>query len=324
MKKILFLFILFFSNCIIFSLDISDSIDINKIKIGERINLDIELKDDQVSLNNMKILSVEINKVIDGFELIDTIKNIEESSVKIRLIFTIFEPGKYEDVVFLLFIDNQKGDVLKLNTSKYSIQVERVFTPEEIELIKSSEDPQEIKFLKPPEDLEKFSFEFSGIVKTISILLLILLLGLISYYILYNFIFKKKNDNRGRDPNLSPYEQFLVDINRINFDINDSSESTSLKISQLTEVYKELISNAFHKNAPASTTNELISILRSIRIDSDSVNTIKKLFNRLDMVKFAKSSITYDELMEARELIVKSATEINHSYLVASNIDEVK
>ncbi len=314
MKVITTLILFVFSITQIFSLGFDWSVDRNSIKIGEEILLDIRITGDE-SVDNPSIIQIETVEANNSLIQKKSEEYRDGNSTGVRIIFTFIEPGDYKGIVFRTSIDTGKGSVIARDTPAFDITVLPVLTEEQIESVQNAEDPQNISILHEHMGIEPFKFRIAGILIIVGIIIVILAALFIGYYFIYQLLFKKKNNEIDLYSGLSPFERFLVDFQGIVFEPSDTYQMTLVKISRLTAVFKELIHAEYKVNAPSSTTREFVALLRTLKFDITIINNINLLLNRLDMVKFAKGAITYDELAGAREKIKVFAAEINHNYI---------
>ncbi|HOV15186.1 MAG TPA: hypothetical protein PK771_12935, partial [Spirochaetota bacterium] len=209
-----------------------------------------------------------------------------------------------------------------LVTDKFNITVKGELTAEEIRNLKNIDDPSKV-VLRKEKDIANINFTFGPYVKIIIIVIAILLLGMIIYFVLYKFVFKKKNSESVK-LKLPPYENFLKNISQISFDPNDERVVTENKLSILTEVLKELIYDEYQLNAPSETTKELIRSLRDIGFKEEIVLEMNTLYTEIDLIKFAKAPYNYDRLVVFVNKIKDLGSKINQDYKAKlSEVDNV-
>jgi len=319
MKKFLILYFILLSAIYINADQTDDSIKSKisktKIKLGEKITLNISIPGE--NFKEYKIVWGELNSSNGKSETISQKDSYINKTLHLEIVFTFYEAGTFKDFTFTVPISIKDQEMMYLTTDKYEIEVSSPLTDEELENIKKIKDPSKIE-LKKEKLQEKMPFIFSGYIKIILIVLLIILIGLILYYIVYKMIFKNR-EGKIEQNKLSPYENFLAKLEIINFDKNDDRKTIELKLSELTEIVKELIFLEFALNAPSETTKELIYSLRNINFENNLILSIKSLLEEIDMIKFAKASYDFDRLIYQKEAIRKLGNNI-HQY----NLDLIK
>lgn len=299
--SLLFLSILFFLSAIG-----KEKISKTNIKIGEKITLSIILQ----NLENVNILWQDINATNNNVEIISKKNYYKNKNLYIEIVFTFFESGEYNDFSFTVPISQSNGEMLYLYSEKYNIKVNNPLTNEEIEVIKNLKDPGSIE-LKKEKGQAKFPFYFSFYLKVLIIIIIILIFALISYYFFYKFIMNKKQ--KEKYDNISPYHIFLAKIEMIVFKKNDGRKIIEKKLSEVTEIFKELIYKELSLNAPSETTRELIISLRKISLDSEIIKSIEVLLYKIDMIKFAKAPTDLDKLYSYLKSIKEFGKKI-HDY----------
>ena len=113
--------------------------------------------------------------------------------------------------------------------------------------------------------------------------------------------------------NIPPYQMFLAKLEMILFKKNDDRKLIEKKLSELIEVFKELIFKELSLNAPSETTKELMKSLRKINLDQDMTKAINILLNEIDMIKFAKAQTDFNRLLFYLNSIKNFAEKI-HNY----------
>jgi len=270
--------------------DIISEITKNSIKIGEKVVLTTKIP----GIKDMKILWQDLSKSDADIEVLSTKDSYNKEYLILEIVFTSFKPKEYVDFYFTIPMVNPDGESLYLETKKYSISVNGVLSPTDLEAAKNIQDPSKIE-LKQEKEQEKFSFNFRPYIKIIVIILIALFCAAVIFYLLYNYFIKKKfKDVKKAD--ISPYERFLANMNMIVFETDDDRKEAEYKLSILSESLKELIFGEFSINAPSETTRELIRTLKLNNFDEDTTFIINKLFTEMDMIKFAKAPYDFERL----------------------------
>ncbi|MCK4799207.1 MAG: hypothetical protein KAT05_17675 [Spirochaetes bacterium] len=311
MKRNIFLFIFLI---IIISSSYSDgtndsiisTISKTNIKIGEKITLLLKVPD----LKDVKVLWEDMSELHQEVEIYSKKDFYKGKYLNFEIIFTFFYSGDYEGFIFTIPISTPDGEMLYLETDKYNIIVESPLTEEEIENLKNIKDPSKIELRKEKEQV-KIAFHFSTYIKIILFIIGFILLAMIIYYFLYKKIMKKRKEDEIKK--LPPYQRFLADLEIILFDVKDDRKIVEKKLSELTEILKELIYGELFFNAPSETTKELIISLKQTEFDPNIIAILNDLFNEIDMIKFAKAPVNYDRLKYYVDTIRKLGNKI-HNY----------
>ncbi len=304
-KKIFFIFIYLSISYFIFSIG-KEKISKTEIKIGEKINLYITMQ----NLENVSVLWEDLTSTNNKVDVISKKSSYKNKNLIFEIEFTFFESGEYNNLSFTIPISQPSGQMLYLYSENYNIIVKNPLTNEELDVIRNIKDPSSIE-IKKEKDQASFPFYFSFYLKIITAIFLILIAALIIYHFLYKYIMKIRNNDKLK--NIPPYQMFLVKLEKLSFKRNDDRKTIELKLSKLTEIFKELIYKEFSLNAPSETTNELIISLKKITFDQNLVLLLNNLLKEIDMIKFAKAPIEFDRL----SFYIRSIKEIGnkiHSY----------
>jgi hypothetical protein len=278
------------------------------IRIGERINLIVKIP----NLETAKVLWQEMTYSDSSADILTKKEYYKDKLFCIDIDFSFFDPGTYRDFIFTVPISVKGGDVLYLTTNKYTINVKSPLSNEEIENIKNIKDPSKIELRKEKEQA-KFNFSFLPYLKIIVIILILLLIGTVIYFLLYRH-FRKLKGTDVSERKLPPYEQFLLDISRVQFNLDDDRLEIENKLSDLTEILKELIYREYSLNAPSETTRELVSSLKEINFNDEILLEISRLFREIDMIKFARSDYEFDRMFFYLTSVKSLGEKINNIY----------
>ena len=309
MRKRDFIVLFLFINLYIFSQEILTEISRTSIKIGERITLITKIKD----LKECEVLWQDITPSDASVDTLSKKDFFKENYLNLEITFTFFDSGEYIDFFYTIPIKDKNGEMIYLETKKFNISVTGILSEVDKNNIRNINDPSKIE-LRKEKDQEKFSFKIGFILVIIFIIAVLIIFGLIIYYFLHKYLMRLNPKHNEFVKNLPPYEKFLYDIERVNFSINDERITVEEKLSILSEALKELIKGEFNMNAPSETTKELIINLREINFDNEITNIINRLFNEIDMVKFAKAPYDYDRLLYYYNNIKELGAKINNIY----------
>ncbi len=299
---------------------IVSKISSDNIKIGEKILLQIKIQ----NMKKVKVLWEEMNATSNDVEISSKKDEISNNCLNLEIEFTFFESGVYKDFSFTIPISTSDGKILYLTSDKYQISVKNPLTDEEIKNIKNTKDPTKIK-LKKEKNQANMPFVFSFYLIILLIITVLFFIGAFLYFFIYKKMMKeRKNPEKNKLP---PYEEFLAEMVKINFDRDDERKIVEKKLSGLTEILKKLIYNEFSLNAPSETTYELTLTLRKKKFENDLIAKISKTFNEIDMIKFAKAEADYDRIMDYVRIIGDMGKDI-HFYSISlsekENFDNFK
>jgi hypothetical protein len=289
--------------------EITSKISKTKIKIGENILLEIKVQ----NLNNVKILWEEMNTTSMDVEISAKKDYFKNNSLILQIEFSSYTIGIIKDLSFTIPMTTKDGKVLYLTSDKYDITVLNPLTEDEIDKIKNTKDLSKIE-LKKEKEQAAMPYKIPYYILIILIILGFSLIGCILYFFIYKKMMKeKKSDEKNKLP---PYEEFLANIARIEFNKDDDRLSIELKLSNLTEILKTLIYEEFSFNAKAETTYELIINLKNIKFKNELIADINRILTEIDMIKFAKANVDFEKLNDYIRNISNLGFEI-HSYKVS-------
>jgi len=313
MRKIYFFFlftlILINSKSYIFSDEnnkIVTKISRKKIMIGEKIKLTVKIS----NLLNTNILWEEMSSSHSNVEIYSKNSFYKSDILNLEIIFSFFDEGTIKDFTFTIPLVSSEGELLYLNTSKYTIKVVNQLSEEEISNIKNIKDPSKIE-LKKEKKQAKIPYKFSFHIKIIILIIFLIFFGSLLYYILYKII--KKKLFKDKNISIPPFDDFLREISIIDFLNTDDRKTIENKLSYLTEILKKLIYKEFSFNAVSETTTELIFSLRNINFKEDIITDIQNTLMEIDLIKFAKGNFDIKKL----KFFIKSVKELGiniHNY----------
>lgn len=284
------------------------SISKNELKLGEQAIFTFYFQDSRAK--DAKPLWNSLYISDNNIEVISYKDMVEKENLVLEVVFASYEPGDYKDVYLEINLSINDQVLIKLTTEKYDIKVSFPLTEEEIQVIKKIDDKTKIELKKEKEQAE-IPFQFAFYLKVIFFIILTILLIIVAYYIFYKILFKKNNLSQSNL--LPPYEDFLAKVERITFNKDQSRSEIELKLSELTEILKELIYRDFSLNAPSETTRELVISLRELSFEPQLIINIRSVLEEIDLIKFAKAPYDIDRLLEQKEKVKKIGS-IIHQY----------
>ncbi len=313
MKKTIISLIILFISFNLFSAEGNDvgktTIDKTSIKIGEKITISNEL----FNIKDVKILWKDVTLSSDKGEIISYKDYYKANSLFLDVVVTFFEAGEYDNFYVTIPIVNSDNETLYFYSKETTISVIELLTAEEKANIEKAEQiPPDL--LKPEKDIAPFNFNIKPYIWIIVLVIALIAIIIISIILIRKFSKRKKGPVIEKVKKSEPYEEFLSTIRGIEFNDSDERIVMETKLSLLSEALRGLINEEFLSGAYSETTRELIYSLRKINFDATLTNEINRIFNKLDMIKFAKAHVILDELNGYLSEIKKLGLDINDLY----------
>ena len=256
---------------------VTSSIDLDSIKIGEQITYKIQVEADTTDFvafpEGQTFLPLE---VIESFKVDTTINDMRMSLIK-KYGLTQFDSGSFT-------IPRQKIAVANkfYFTDSLKIEVRNV----EIDTTK-----QGLYDIKPLINVDKSPSKWWKY-----LLIGLLILGVLSY-LLYWFIWRKKPlSDAEKIALLPPYDRAKLALKKL--EESDYLENQALKdyYSELTLIIRKYLDEKVYDHSLESTTDELINRLlllkeaNKIDLSKETIKNIESILKRADLVKFAKGA----------------------------------
>lgn len=147
----------------------------------------------------------------------------------------------------------------------------------------------------PPKDVQDPPFQWSEWEGVFWMSLLILLLGLLAFYLLSRLRENKPIITRIRIVrHIPPHQKALSAIEKIKAERMQTSEDQKAYYTQLTDTIRQYIRERFGFNAMEMTSSEIIGRLQE-NGDEKMIGELRELFQTADLVKFAKYSTLINE-----------------------------
>ncbi len=271
------LLLVFFLGSYEIKAQVNSSIDLDSIKIGEQIIYKIQVEADTTDFvafpEGQTFLPLE---VVESFKVDTTINERRMSLIK-KYGLTQFDSGSYT-------IPRQKVAVANkfLYTDSLKVEVNNI----EIDTTK-----QGLYDIKPLTNVNKspsnwWKYLLFG-------LLVLSVLG----FLLYWFIWRKKPlSEEEKIALLPPYDRAKLALKKL--EESDYLKNEALKdyYSELTLIIRKYLDEKVYDHSLESTTDELINRLNLLKegnqidFNKETINNIKNIFQRADLVKFAKAT----------------------------------
>ncbi len=302
--------LLFATNSSLFAqhVHVSAKVDSNKILIGDWIHLNINLE----YPNNIKISYPQITDSLQGLEIIErkqpeVIRSGNVIKEKYIYVISAFDTGTFV-IPSLQFLYNFVDDteVQTATTSPIPIFVHSIG-------INTDED---IKDIKPPLSVP---ITFSEL---LPYLIGIVVIGLVSFGFYY-FIKKRKKGEVWEiftAPIRPAHEIALNALRSLEAEKLWHRGEVKLYHSKLTDIVRTYIENRFFIRAMESTTDEIIEDFKKTEINGTLKDTLYKMLELGDLVKFAKQQPLPDE----NERSLKYAYEFVENTMITKTSEEEK
>ena len=281
------------------SIKIEGQVDTTSFKIGEKIDYSIIISFE----NNYDIKFPEKPnfmpfEVLDSFEA-DTINDTDKFSIIKKYSLINFEPGEF-------WIPPQR--ILFNNSIKYSDSLLININDVEVDTVK-----QNLYNIKPIIPVNR---NYTNILTVI--LSLLVILSAIWYYIKTR---SKENWENNLNDNKSFYEIAINRINKLNTISPKNQNEFKEFYTNLVDSLREYLEFQFQIPALESTSSELLirikvfSDNRKYKIEKKNFKDLEKLFSKSDLIKFAKSLPSKNEVSIDIETISSFIKTVNDLYL---------
>jgi hypothetical protein len=299
MKVKYYLLFLLISMSLFAQKQVETKIDVKKNKIGAQFNLTYKTKVDTASKVVFPTLKNFGKMEVIRSYVVDTIKNGARYELIKKYGVTQFDSGKYVIPSLKILINNKA-----FATDSILVEVADV----KVDTLK-----QKLFDIKPIAESE---FQLSNFWKYFLILLLILVLGTLTYWL----IKKYKNKQVEEVEELkSPIERATILLK--NLEKKELWQKGAVKeyYSELTDIARNYIEEAIEIPAMESTTSELIialraaSIKKKMTVSTDTLENLERVLKQADLVKFAKSRPVDFEIAEDKNKIEKAILTLDKS-----------
>ena len=275
------LFLLLCSVTVGFSQTVGTSVSKKEIKIGEQIQLTLKTKVNEKDLVVFPDLdSIGKLEVVESFAPVKTKKANQIEWIK-KYNLTQFDAGKYKIPSLEVVVNKKKINSESIEISVLDVAVDT--TKQKMHDIKEDEVINLEKTEQKPELSDK---------EVLLGLLFALFLGAIFYLIL-----KLKHRNKKKSESyISPYNRAFLHFSEL-----DNQSDSKAYYSNLTQIIKSYFEKTLEFSALESTTEQFILKLKNavaekqFEISETTIDKIETLFNKADLVKFAKISISNEE-----------------------------
>ncbi len=290
-RMILLLWIGLFSNTIGFAqtdYDIKVAVDTTKMRIGEKIELILQVKADSTAQ-----ITFSEQPFFAPFEVleespIDTLRAQSHYLFTKKYALIQFDSGAY-------WLPPQKVIVNGFSKISDSLLIQVANIP--VDTLK-----QKLFDIKPVAMVDQ---NFDALTQSIAygVLVVLFLVGLI-----YAFFFAKKRREE-RKKKLPPFERAIEELKALEIITPSLQEEYKQYYSRLTDVVRRYLEEEAKITALESTTDELLLKLNALKeskkleLERETIKNLKTVLQTADLVKFARSTPEFGTTAKDRELV---------------------
>lgn len=287
---------------------VETKIDVTKNKIGAQFNLTLKTNVDTLS----KVVfptSKNFGKmeVIRSY-VIDTIKHGDRYELIKKYGVTQFDSGKYVIPSLKVLINNKAFATDSLLVEVSNVQVDTL--------------KQKLFDIKP---IVEVPYELSYFWQYVLIILLILVIGVLIYWLIKKYQKKKVEEVEELK---SPIERATILLKTLEKKELWQKGAVKEYYSELTDIARNYIEEAIEIPAMESTTSELIlalraaSIKKKMKVSPETLENLERVLKQADLVKFAKSKPLDYEIAKDQNKIEKAILTLDKSIPIEIEIEE--
>ena len=255
--------------------EVTTAVDITQLKIGEQINLTLQVKTDSLSMVEFAAEPLFLPFEIIEESPIDTLRANQHYLYTKRYALIQFDSGAY-------WIPPQK--IVVDGFSKFSDSIAIEVTTVKVDTIQ-----QPLFDIKPIQTVER---SYNQLIKNILLVFVFSLLLAILYVL--NRQYKKKKAALLEE--IPPFDRAIQELKALENELPQAQEEYKHYYSKLTDVVRRYLEEEADIDALESTSDELLDKLE-LRIDAgtldlslETLNNLKKVLQNADLVKFARSA----------------------------------
>lgn len=266
---------------------VTAEIDSSFLFIGEQAGLSFEV----VQNKNEKVhLPLFSDTIVGGLELVErqkpdtTFLNNEQMRVLHKFIITSFDTALYYIPSFKFY--NEKGDTTESNPLSL-----KVFT---IDIDTTQFQIADIKPIYDP------PFNWKGFWLIVLYVLIAILVAFTIYWIVRKYILNGKNKpTQNNEPEIPAHIKALEMLDAIKNEKRWERGEAKLYYTEVTDVIRIYIGKRYNLNAMESTSDEILTMLKTLEIKRDVLSSLKTLLDLSDLVKFAKWQPMSDDYLKS-------------------------
>ncbi|MBB1139475.1 BatD family protein [Myroides sp. WP-1] len=298
------LILLLSSQLMLAQVPLETKVDTTSIKIGEPIQYTIRA----IAPKSSKVLFPE-SETLGSLEILDsypidtvTKDNFFELTKKYDL--TQFDEGSYTIPALAVLIDSKPYHTDSIRIQVQNVAVDTLKTP-----------LYDIKSISKTGAAPSTSWYY------LAFLIIAVLIG----FAVYIFIKKRQDKNLTEDDKYNtPFEKAVTKLKQLEEKQNWTRGDAKPYYSEMTDIARAFIEDTFGISARELTTFETISILKGtlrdkdIKIDPKVISEFKRVLDTADLVKFAKSQPSDNEIAGDTVNTQKIINEINTAYPISA------
>jgi len=288
--------------------ELTVAVDSTAVKIGEQIDYILQIKAD----SNAQVVFPE-EPLFAPFELlesspIDTIRYQSHYLYTKKYALIQFDSGDY-------FIPQQQ--VIVDGFSKIADLI-----PIRVNTVEVDTTKQKLYEIKPLQEVDRNYEEFIAQILWV----VVFLLALVGVF--YTYLFqKRKKELRNRE--LPPFDRALEALKELEKEYPSEQEEYKNYYSRLTDVVRRYLEEEAKIDALESTSDELLTKLElrknagTLDLDQKTLNSLRKVLQNADLVKFAKS-LPEQQIATADRTVVEQVVKETKEALPEPTEDELR
>jgi uncharacterized membrane protein YidH (DUF202 family) len=255
--------------------EVTTAVDSTQVKIGEQINLILQVKTDSLSIVEFAAEPLFLPFEIIEESPIDTLRAQQHYLYTKRYALIQFDSGAY-------WIPRQKIVVDGFSKFSDSIAIE-------VATVKVDTVQQPLFDIKPIQTVER---SYNHLIKNILLVFVFSLLLSILYVL--NRQYKKKKAALLEE--IPPFDRAIQELKALENELPQAQEEYKQYYSKLTDVVRRYLEEAAAIDALESTSDELLDKLElrkdaaTLDLSLETLNNLKKVLQNADLVKFARSA----------------------------------
>ena len=255
--------------------EVTTAVDSTQVKIGEQINLILQVKTDSLSMVEFAEEPLFLPFEIIEESPIDTLRAQQHYLYTKRYALIQFDSGAY-------WIPRQKIVVDGFSKFSDSIAIE-------VATVKVDTVQQPLFDIKPIQTVER---SYNHLIKNI---LLVFVFSLL-LSILYVLIRQYKKKKAALLEEIPPFDRAIQELKALENELPQAQEEYKQYYSKLTDVVRRYLEEEADIDALESTSDELLDKLElrkdagTLDLSLETLNNLKKVLQNADLVKFARSA----------------------------------
>lgn len=283
---------------------IETKVDTTSIKIGDSFSLTLRVHAkalDKVSfpetpnLGDFEVLEALPTDTIISGELMELIKKYE---------LTQFDQGDYVLPALPIVIDSKLFQSTPIDIHVLGVEVDTLKTP-----------------LYPMKDISLQGASFATYWYYILLVILSFIVGLIAYFYIK---FKQEKNLTEDDKYKTPFEKASKKLRKLEMRKNWTKQGAKPYYSDMSNIVRSFLEDTFDISAHELTTYEILTLLKhtlkdkNIKVKPELIAEFKRILETSDLVKFAKSQPTEQQILADTNKIQKIVSDFNVAYPISA------